>query len=342
MNVKSIALTIVLLVAVLLTPAFGQNDERRIGSIDFFGYAGLNLDKVKQALPIRVGDTYPGPIEIREQINKAVVSAIGRAPTDVSPVCCNAQGNYTIFVGLPGSSVIPIKFNPVPTGNTHFPPEIVNLYTETMDAVSSSVLKGNTREDTSKGYALSINDQSLRGKQQAVRAYAIRHEELIRDVLASAHEDKQRVVASYLLGYVRQSNSQIAGLAQATHDANEDVRNNAARALAVLAASSSKVAARIPADGFIKMLNSGTWSDRNKAGWVLSSLTGSRDPKLLARMRSQALTSLIEMSQWQDTGHAQTSRILLGRIARIPERRLLELVNAETADEIIKALSINP
>ena len=200
----------ILLIAMLFGAAWGQSEPRRIGSIDFYGYAGLNLEQIKSALPLHVGDLYPSPFETIEEIRKAVTSVIGRPPTDVSPVCCDAQGNYMIYIGLPGASMKETKFNLVPTGNTQLPPKIVELYKQTMDASTASVLKGGTREDDSKGYALSINDPTLRAKQLEVRAYALRNEKLIRAVLDSAPDPEQRFVAAYLLGYARQSPKQIS------------------------------------------------------------------------------------------------------------------------------------
>src|SRR6185369_6672228 len=329
---------IVVFVAVLAGSALGQEKPRRIGSIDYYGYAGLNLDQIRSAQPLHVGDPFPGPAETFEKITKAVTSVLGRPPTDIDPVCCNREGNYTFFIGLPGASVKETKLNPVPNGKLQLPPEVVQLYNETLEAWSASVLGGNAREDRSKGYALSTTDSRLRAKQEAMREYATKHEELIRDVLETSSEAQQRLVAAYFLGYANQSKTQIAALVRASHDANDVVRNNATRALGVLAESSPKVAAQIPATPFIEMLNSGSWSDRNKGGWVLESLTKTRDPKLLAQLRSEALTSLIEMSRWHSSGHAYTPRILLGRIAGIEEQRLTKLAGADAAEEIISAV----
>jgi hypothetical protein len=331
-------LRVAFIIAIPFGLVWGQEKPRRIGAIDFYGYAGLNLDQIRATLPIHVGDSFPSPAETRETINKAVTSAIGRPPTEVNPVCCDPQGNYLLFIGLPGTSVKEMKLNPVPTGSLKFPAGVVKLYEETMEALSQSVLSGIAREDVSQGYALSTTDSRLREKQEAVRAYASKNEKLIRSVLETSSEAQQRSVAAYLLGYTNQSTTQIEHLVHASHDANGVVRNNATRALAVLAASSPKVAARIPAGPFIEMLDSGSWSDRNKGGAVLASLTQSRDPQLLAQLRSEALVSLIEMARWHSNGHAYTARVLLGRIAGIEEERLRKLAQAGNADEIINAV----
>ncbi len=333
-------LRLVTLIIFFLIPALRQDEPRHIGSIDFFGYAGINLDQIKSSLPVHVGDRFVGPLETREAIIKAVTAAIGRAPVDVGLVCCDAHGNYMIYIGLPGTSIKQTKYNPNPKGNTHFPSEIIKRYEQTMDASTNSVLKGNAREDSSKGYALAIDDSDVRAKQLAVRAYAVQHEELIRAVMDHSSDARQRIVAAYLLGYTRQSNEQINYLVRASRDVEEIVRNNATRALAVLAESNAEVAAKIPADGFIEMLSSAIWTDRNKASMVLVSLTKSRNPKLLARLRSGALVPLLEMARWQNHGHAYNARILLARIAGIDEERAVQLANAANPDEIIKALKL--
>lgn len=329
----------VVVVLVLTFVTSGQDLKKRIGSIDFYGYSGLNVDNIRAALPLHEGDLYPGAEETIRGINKAVRLATVGAPTDIAPVCCDKQGNYMIYVGLPGNSIKHMQYNPVPKGKIRLPAEILMLYEQTMGAATAAVLKGNAREDTSKGYSLSITDESLRAKQLAGRAYAIRNERLLHRVLDSSSEARQRIAAAHMLGYTRQSSHQIAGLVRASHDPDEAVRNNATRALGVLAESNPKIAPRIPASGFIEMLNSGSWSDRNKAAWVLDILTKNRDSKLLNDLRSQALVSLIEMARWQRPSHAYTARILLGRIAGIEDERLRQLANEDNAEQIIDALT---
>ncbi len=189
----------------------------------------------------------------------------------------------------------------------------------------------------SKGYTLSAKPE-LRAKQLATREYATHHEGLVLHVLASSQAAEQRIAAAHILGYARQSRIQIAALVRASHDADDTVRNIAIRALAVLAQSNSRVAGRIPAEHLIAMLNSGSWTDRNKAGFLLDVLSAGRDPKLLRKLRSQAVDSLIEMARWRSRGHAGTAKILLGRIAGIEETRLQQLVGAGEVDQIINAL----
>src|SRR5262249_10788291 len=100
------------------------------------------------------------------------------------------------------------------------------------------------------------------------------------------------------------------------------VRNNAMRALAVMAGSApqtDKIQIRIPVRPFIEMLNGVEWTDRNKSSWALLRLTEKRDPAVLSELRQKALPSLIEMARWKSSGHAYASFTLLGRVVGLPE-----------------------
>ena len=107
--------------------------------------------------------------------------------------------------------------------------------------------------------------------------------------------------------------------------------------MGVLVRSNGALAAAIPPDTFIEMLNSGTWSDRNKASSLLMEMTAARDSDLLGKIRSTALNSLTEMASWLRPGHAFFARMVLGRVAGIPEDRLKDLAWNGPVDAIIQA-----
>lgn len=331
---------LIIIVLLLATVSAGQNKQESISEIEFYGYAGLDLDKIRGALPIREGDNFvasPGALfDLNRRVRETVKQLTGHEPTDIETVCCNAQGNWMLYVGLSGNSIRLVPYNPLPQGKLALPPEIVNLYQQTMDALMNAVRSGGA-EDRSQGYSLST-DATLRAKQLATRKYALRHERLIRRVLKFSADARQRIVAAHVLGYARRSDEQIAALVRAGRDADETVRNNAIRALAVLAESATQAAERIPAAGFIEMLNSGSWSDRNKAGLLLEKLSVRREPKLLGQLRAQALESLLEMARWRNYGHAYSSRFMVGRIAGIEEKRLQQLAQTGQVQQIIGAL----
>jgi hypothetical protein len=140
------------------------------------------------------------------------------------------------------------------------------------------------------------------------------------------------------MGYGRQSPAQIAALVRASHDPDDDVRNNAVRALWVLAMSSPKRAARIPAAGFAEMLYSESWTGRNKASLLLDALTQSRNPQVLREVCTQAREPLLEIARWRSAGHARGALSILGRCAGIPEDRLRKLVAEGNLTPILGAL----
>jgi hypothetical protein len=331
----------IFLAAVLIcTAAFSQDKPQHIGIIDFYGYAGLDLGKIRAALPLHEGDNFSASpdsvFKLIEQVGEAVKSATGRPPTGVAPVCCDSHGDWIVYVGLPGNSVKDLQDNPAPKGTERLPADIVTLYRQTMQNLMESVQKG-AGEDDSKGYALS-SDPKLRSRQLAMREYALKNEPLIRSVLCSSSDPEQRTIAAFALGYAGQSSEQITALVEAARDSNDGVRNNAIRALAVLAKSDARVAARIPAESFVEMLSSGSWSDRNKGGFLLETLTQSRNPDLLNLLRSRSLAPLLEMARWRHPGHSYSAELLLGRIAGIEEGRLQQLIRSGQVDMIISAV----
>ncbi len=325
-------------VAAVVIEAFEQDQDKHIGEIEFYGYGGIDVLKVRAALPLHEGDEFPASseanLEVVERIKQTVEKTLGYEPTDVEAVCCDERGEGMIYIGLPGSSSRSIAYSRAPRGRVRLPSRIVDLYEQYLDALREAVTQA---EDHSKGYALSL-DPSLRAKQLAIRNYAIHHERHVSRVLKLSSDAEQRTVAAHVLGYVHQSKEQIAALVRASRDADEGVRNDAARALIVLAESDPKVASLIPSLQFIEMLSSPFWTDRNKASNLLGVLSRNRDPKLLEQLRAQALQPLIEMARWRNPGHAYSAQIMLGRIAGIEEMRLLQLLRDRQVEAIIKAV----
>lgn len=327
-----------LFLTLLAGPALAQNQSFVIGEIEFFGYSHLQLDRIRAALPLHEGDViavqdFPAT---KEKIMASVMREFAREATDVGFNCCDNHAKLVIYVGLPGDSSRRVQYNPRPWGSAKLPQRILDLYDRAMDLTLESVQK-QPGEDPSRGYGLSAY-QPLRETQLAIREFTTRNELLIRRVLKSSAEAGQRQAAAYALGYARQSQAQISALVQASRDEDDAVRNNAVRALGVLASSSERISARIPAKPFAHMLNSGIWSDRNKAGRLLVVLSRRREPRLLSLLRSEALESLVEMARWRDLGHASDARTILGRIAGIEEARLGEMVASGKVDEIINAV----
>ncbi len=306
-------------------------DRRPLGEIDFFGYKGLDLAAVRAALPFHEGDSFPPAKvhsdDLKRQMGEAIKRVIGREPTDVSFVCCDAKQHYVVFIGLPGESYQAISFSPAPTGPVRLPKDAVKLGQQMEDAWTNAVMNGHATEDDSQGYTLT-NDPKARKVQLAIRDYALQHEDLVLQVLTSSSDAGHRAIAAQMLGYGRQSDQQVDALVHASLDEDDEVRNNAVRALEVLATAKPILAQRIPAAPFIRLLRSGAWLDHNKASLVLVALTTSRDPQLLAQLRTEALDPLLEMGRWRSIGHAEAALTILGRMADIDEATLEKLIDA--------------
>jgi hypothetical protein len=337
-----VAKVLVLLTAGFLVLGPAQPPQRRAGAIDFFGYQGIDLNSVRSALDVREGDRFPGArssSEWKRAIRASVRRSLGRDATDVAIVCCDGAGNWLIYIGLPGESEHAVGFRPAPDGDVPLPAELVQANAQVDAAWESAVMKGSSGEDDSQGYALS-QDPALRARQLAFRDLVRTHEAAVFDVLQHARDSRQRSVAATAAGYATPSRRQVDLLVAASLDPDDEVRNNAIRALGVLLRAKPDVAAEVPAAPFIALLKSGRWSDHNKAVFVLDALTAKRGPKILAELRSRAADSLVEMARWKNTGHAYTARVILGRIAGIAEGRLSGLAGSGQVDPILRALGL--
>jgi hypothetical protein len=324
-----------LLVFLGTAPAIARD---RIGDIEFFGYKGIDIAKIRRAMPVHEGDECSD--RTKNDVRRAVAATIGKEPTDVAAICCDENGNRLLFIGLPTASNKGFVYNAEPKGNERLSSEIMDVYDRLDHALEAAVRRGGeaAEEDDSNGYAL-VKDPTARSLQLAVRQWAIKHERELMRVLKFSSAVEHRRVASDATGYTRQSQEQIVALVHAARDPDDEVRNNATRALGVLVRSNAALAAEVPPDTFVQMLNSGTWTDRNKATSLLMQLTARRDADLIVKIRSVALDSLIELTSWRRPSHAFFARMVLGRVAGIPEDRLKELAWNGPVDAIIEAAS---
>jgi hypothetical protein len=146
------------------------------------------------------------------------------------------------------------------------------------------------------------------------------------------------------MGYAADKASVVDDLVYGMSDPSEDVRNNATRALVVIAEmapAAGRPVLRIPPEPFIALLNSAVWTDRNKSSLALMALTGSRDPGLLeALRRPEAMTALAEMARWKSEGHAQGPFMILGRIAGYSDDDAFKLWQRGEREAAIKAAAV--
>lgn len=306
----------------VLLPASLLVARNRIAEVEFFGYQGVDVEAVRKALPIKQGD--PFQPDTGQQIRDAVKRVTGRDATDVANVCCDKQGDTFVYIGLAGESSRTFALNPLPAGKIQVAQELAALSQQMDEATFAAVHNGNgAEEQPSPGYRLP-KEPLAHEATLAVRQYALQHEDELYRVLESSSDGKQRAIAADALGFANRSPRQIAALVHASRDPADGVRNNATRALLEMAQAGPTVASQVPPDSFIDMLWSGVWSDRNKATGLFWILTASRDPTLLSRLRAEAFDPLTEIARW-DADRAVPARMILGRIAGIPDLELFKV-----------------
>ena len=313
--------------------------DQQVGEIDFFGYKGFDIEAIRRALPLHEGDRIPGAgskaqEQLKSQLSEKVAKVIGQNPTDIRFVCCDAQQRSMVYIGLPGKSYQSIVFNPTPVEDVRLPKTAIVLNDANDKAGFKAIMKGHGEEDRSQGYSL-MKDPGARKTQLAMRDYALQHEALILQILESSRHAGQRAIAAEMLGYAHQSKEQVDALVKASLDPDDDVRNNAVRALAVLGSAKPDLVRRVPLDSFIGLLRSGSWTDHNKASFFLEALTEARDSAVLERIRAGALDSLLEMARWHNPGHAFFALEVLGRIAGMDEDSLGKAIEANQTAVIL-------
>ena len=318
----------------VLVLAASLSARDRIAYIEFFGYQGIDTRSVRNALPVSEGDRISD--DIRDRIRVAVKRAAGFDANDVTSVCCTSSGDSVVFISLPGASSRALKTGPAPRGNAAPPPELVSLSRAANQAEIAAIQKGLSGEDGSPGYRL-LKEPAAHAAELALRDYALKHEADIIRVLESCGQSEQRAVAAEALGYGARSGRQISALVRSARDPAPEVRNNAARALGEILRADPSAAAQVQPENFIDMVRSPIWSDRNKASVVLMQLTESRGPRLLESIRSEVEGPLWEMARWRAAGWAYPARVVLGRMAGLPEERVRQLAEG-SAEEFAAAL----
>jgi hypothetical protein len=329
---------VLLILFFLISASACGAEPKRLAFIDFFGYGDLDPRSVHAALPFHEGDTFreDEASAWKQAATETVRRVTGRPATDVTTVCCTETGSVVVFIGLSGTSSKAPKYSQAPRGPTRLPAELMRLDAEVDQAWYEAVRRGNADEDRSQGYSL-FNDPATRSKQLAVRRLALRHEKQIFDALATSGDRSHRAVAANVLGYARQTTAQVDALVRAASDPDAEVRNNAVRALGLLAEVRPALRTKIPTAVFVNLVWSGFWTDRNKGVHVLLTLADRRNPALLEVLRSEALEPLIEIARWRSVGHAYAARVLLGRIARIEDSKLEQLLTSGQVEAVVEA-----
>lgn len=314
---------VALVLAMLWVAQQSPGQQLTIGIIDFYGLGRVSEREAREALTVKEGDKVsfdggerPAFLAASERRLSTVPGVVRAHP---KLVCCE-EGRAIVYVGIEEKGRAATTFRPAPTGSARLAADIVKDGENLDTAAMAAVQRGDAEEDDSKGHAL-FHDPAARAIQERFVGYAARDLPQLRRVLRESSDAGQRALAAQVMAYVTNKDRVVGDLAQAMSDPDEDVRNNAMRALAVFAnaAPAARPKTPIPYEGFVALLNSPVWTDRNKASLALLRLSERREPRLLEQLRREALVPLVEMARWKSPGHAMPALMILGRIAGLSD-----------------------
>jgi hypothetical protein len=306
-----------------------------IGVIDFYGLNKVTQDRIRKTLGFKEGDPFPrSKANVEEQLD----ALPGVVESHLEAVCCDGT-RIVLYVGIEERGAAHFDLREPPDGEAVLTPEIIALYRRFFDAFSEAVRRGSTAEDLTRGHSL-MADPLAREIQLQFPDVAEKNLPQLRAVLRNSSDDEQRAIAASLIGYAPKKDQIAADLQFALRDADPGVRGNAARALVALA-----VYARLHNDSgikleptwFIEMLNSLSWTDRERALTALEILTDTRDAQMLGQLRQRALPALAEMSRWKTLEHALPAFILTGRLAGLSEQQIQDAWTRGDRESVIAA-----
>jgi hypothetical protein len=306
-----------------------------IGLVDFYGLHKVSEAKIRQVLGAREGDPLP---HSKGDTEEKLDTISGVVESHLEAVCC--QGGKTIlYIGIEERGAPHFDLRDAPDGEDMLPEEITASYRRFMEAFAAAVRGGSTEEDLTSGHSR-MADPAARAIQDMFPVMAKDHLKELRNVLRNSADEDQRATAVYVIAYAPKKAEVIDDLQYALKDADAGVRHNAVQALlafAVLARLHPELELKVEPTWFIEMLNSLSWSDRNRALHALQVLTDKDDPAVLEQLRTRAMASLIEMARWKTLEHALPAYILVGRIAGLSDASIQAAWSRGDRESVIAA-----
>ena len=337
--VRSGVVTAVAVIAASASAAFPSPATAqlpRVGIIDLYGLHKTSPEQVREALGINVGDSLTALTLL--QVPSKLAALPGVSSASIDPVCCE-DGKTMLYVGVAEDSVPGLEFHAPPNGASRLTEDVMAAGTAFAQAHERAIRRGFMNEDVSQGHSL-MADSAARMIQLQFVTLAAKHLDTLRKVLRTSSDADHRAFAAEVLAYHANKQAIVGDLVYAMRDPDRDVRNNATRALWVIAMYSQQhpeLKITVPYEPFIDLLNSLAWTDRNKASLALMQLTESRNPALLSALETRAFDSMVDIARWTNPGHSMAGVVMLGRIAGIPDPEIYAMFERGERDKIIEA-----
>jgi len=332
-------LTRSIIVGALAFAAFastGRAQLPRVGIIDFYGLRKTTPAQVREALGINVGDSLTALAMFQVPARLAALPGVESAALD--PVCCE-DGKTMLYVGVAEEGAPVLQVRAAPNGASRLPEDVIQAGEAFGEAYTRAIMRGLSKEDVSQGHSL-MADSATRMIQLHFVELAAKHLDSLRNVLRTSSDADHRAFAAQVLAYSANKPSIVPDLVYAMRDPSSDVRNNATRALALIALYGQQhpeLKITVPYEPFIDLLNSLAWTDRNKSSLALMQLTAGRDPALLAALKTRAFDAIVDVAQWTNPGHSMAGILILGRMAGMSDPDIIATFERGERDKIIDA-----
>jgi len=305
---------LVLALALLGSESCTAADLPPVGRIVVFGDLRLEaaVRKLLPPIPISLGENDGD--KLRETL---AMSRLWRQ-SDLTWVCCEPAGTAILYVGVKATDRRP-HLRPTPAGAVRLDREDLSLYHRLMDRVQEAAATGQSAEDDSAGHALSGYPPE-RKLQQEIIARAGGQVAHWREVALTSSKADDRAAAVHLIPYGPKDQALADVLMSAVRDPSALVRNNAVRAIGVLARSTAtRSRLRFDPQPLLDLFESVHWTDWNKASYALLALIETGDAKLLAEVAKRARQPLRQIANWPPM-HAGPGIAILERIGRANTR----------------------
>lgn len=328
------AISALALASPLSSPAGAQLP--RVGIIDVYGLHNTSAAQVREALGISVGDSLSALTLLTAPSRLAELPGVASAA--LHPVCCE-DGKTMLYVGLAEDGAPALELRPPPNGASRLAADVVAAGDAFEDALMRAILRGVMNEDVSQGHSF-MADSAARAIQLGFVALAARDLDSLRAVLRTSGDAAHRALAAQVIAYAADKKAVVADLVYAMRDRSVTVRNNATRALgliALLAQRHPELGIAVPYDPFIDLLNSIVWTDRNKASLALMELSEGRDPALLAALRARAFDALVDIAHWTNPGHSLAAVFMLGRMSGMSDVEIYAMFERGEKEKVIDA-----
>jgi hypothetical protein len=318
---KGIRILITLLLLLLcLEHVLSQTTQ--VGIIDYYGPRPVNA-KFEGCLPFKVNDTIRflddsiSYVTAKRKILDCILEKPFIKQADITFICCDAmEGKWMAFIGTSDKPKTHNNKNSK-TMDLRLPAELSKSYDSLSNLLLVGIQSGESSEDDSEGHAI-FAYPPCRKIQRRFIVYAANYLETLRKVIKSSKHSQERAAAATIIAYYHDKRAIVNDLLTAVKDEDEGVRNDGIRALGIIlnyAQQRPNLKISIQPDPFISLMNSISWTDRNKSVGMLLTMSEQRDKAFLEQLKKEILESLVDMAKWKSEGHAMAGYIILGRLA---------------------------